>query len=248
MNLLLSTNISSTIATVLLIVIGAFLIISLFIKGSVRYAYNRSRYRKSDLGVGVEELGRTVLDKYGLVDVEVKKGVFPTYKRKKKVVYCSFLRGKSSSLICYTWMMQACALAIMDARQDKKYPKYALNSFITVLSAISFVVFLVGFIVSLVIKTVSTFALVVGIITIVLFLLNMILSILQLRNEKAVRNEVIKMMEELNIFAEEDEARMLKLLKLYAVEMLMNTLLSTGYALYAIVKFFKLLAKFKRNK
>ena len=143
--------------------------------------------------------------------------------------------------------MQACALAVMDAKGDKRYPKYFFNTLASVLSTICIFLFIISFVLSLISDTFNTFAIVVGIVTLAVFLFTLIVSIVTLRNQKVVHKQVNDMMEELTIFADEDRQKISKLLKLYALELQIDTLLSAFYVIFAILKLVKLFSKNKRG-
>ncbi len=229
---------------VVAIIIGLLYVYAVAIRSYFQFVYDKYRRRKTDVEMTGGELARSILDNYGLVDVEVKKGLSNTYRRKSNKIILAFRVFSRNSISADAIVMQLCTLAAMNASGDKKAPKFESVASLGVLSALlifASIITLIAYLAGA--AGMGLVTLIVLIVAVVLYLIAFIISILNIKNQKYVNKKVEELMNSLSIFSEEDQKKIQRINNAYMQYRVIECLLTFFYALYFLFRILGLLLK-----
>ena len=218
-------------------IIGLLYMYAAAIRVRFQWVYDRYRRRKTDVEMTGGQLARSILDNYGLVDTEVKRGLSNTYRRKSNKIILAFRVFNRNSISADAIVMQLCTLATMHASGDKKTPKFEQVASLGFISAmLIFVAIITGIAYLAGAAGMGIVTLIVLILALVLSITAFIISILNIKNQKYVNKKVEEMMVNLSIFTEEDQKKIQKINNAFMQYRVIECLLTFFYTIYYTLK------------
>lgn len=222
-------------------IIGLLMIAAVFVKEQSNWVFRWNRFKKSELELSVKDLARSILDKAGLTEVEIRGGIFYRYKRSKKTIVMSFYDLKRNSLTGYAMALQLTSVAIMDAKGEKRIPRFYLVDFLGGVSALLIFMFIVGFLVTIAsIIDLGIINVVVLGLALALYITTFVMSIMNIKAQKLVNKEAEALAENLAIFDQDELKRINKINRAYTRQRVIESLLSVFYVLYTVLSALKI--------
>lgn len=235
-----------------LIVIG--LIAALIVQINLIIKYKN--YNKIPLqnGLTSQQTARSMLDANGLQNVQIKKlGFFRRillfgnhYSVMKKTIYLRQNILDSSSVTAVGIAIQKVCLAIQHKNKDKSFLFRYVMQILTLFTPLIFYASIaIGLVIDLITKFTGIPTFVGLLVGLGFYLLTFILQIFDIKVEKKANEQAVAVLQNANIFNEQEVETLKNLLKLYIIADVIALILSI---LKLILQILKILAKSKKEK
>ncbi len=128
LNLVSAIGASEILYALLTVLLGLVVVIGSFVQIYLYFNYHKSNRTKNSQGLTGYQAARTILDSYGLHDVEVKKAGFiwafiwgNSYSARRKTIYLRRGIINKTSITAVAVASQKAGIAYLDAKDDKTF-------------------------------------------------------------------------------------------------------------------------------
>lgn len=230
-------------------IIALILLVAVVWKDVLRRKIRRYNFKKVDLDVKAGELARINLDKAGLSNVEVVKGLGNGFKKRSNKITLKAKVFERNTVSAIAIAMQQVSKAIHFNTNPKKYKgKMFLRDMFEVFT----VVFSVGAIIMLIVELTSDsnpiVALILLLIGIVFYIFSFIWSIKLLKQQKEINTIAMGIIGNMGVFSDEELTKIEGIYKAFNAQYIIKAVLSIVYLVQFIFRAVVLILKIMDKK